>query len=93
MPWLNRFDEDYLKMELMECMNLYILEDHSPFGGLGDNLIDYLNKNDMLSSLRVIKYGVEGFPACGTPPEALKCHGLDGQSLAKRIIANILKSL
>ena len=30
-------------------------------------------------------FGVEGWPACGTPDEALRFHGLDGASLAPRI--------
>jgi transketolase len=30
-------------------------------------------------------FGVEGWPACGTPAEALRAHGLDGASLARRI--------
>ena len=30
-------------------------------------------------------FGVEGWPACGTPLEALRLHGLDGSSLADRI--------
>jgi hypothetical protein len=30
-------------------------------------------------------FGVEGWPACGTPLEALRYHGLDGSSLADRI--------
>ena len=33
----------------------------------------------------VTVFGVEGWPACGTPPEALRFHGLDGASLAGRI--------
>ena len=32
-------------------------------------------------------FGVEGWPACGTPSEALRAHGLDGASLAARIEA------
>ena len=36
-------------------------------------------------STRVTAFGVEGWPACGTPPEALRAHGLDGASLAVRI--------
>ena len=35
--------------------------------------------------LRSRSFGVEGWPACGTPPEALRFHGLDGASLADRI--------
>jgi hypothetical protein len=34
---------------------------------------------------RVTAFGVEGWPVCGTPPEALRAHGLDGASLAVRI--------
>jgi transketolase len=33
--------------------------------------------------------GVEGWPACGTPEEALRFHGLDGASLADRIAARV----
>jgi len=33
----------------------------------------------------VTVYGVEGWPACGTPPQALRAHELDGASLAVRI--------
>ena len=29
---------------------------------------------------------VEGFPACGTPPEVLDYHKLDGASLSNRIL-------
>jgi hypothetical protein len=33
----------------------------------------------------VTVFGVEGWPACGAPLEALRYHGLDGASLADRI--------
>ena len=34
-------------------------------------------------------FGVEGWPACGTPDEALRFHGLDGASLAARIAGRV----
>ena len=37
----------------------------------------------------VTVFGVEGWPACGTPAEALRFHGLDGASLADRIAAAV----
>ena len=40
-----------------------------------------------LDGQQVTVFGVEGWPACGTPPEALHHHRLDGASLADRIIA------
>jgi len=57
-----------------------VLEDHSPVGGLADAL-----RRTLDPSVRVTAFGVEGWPACGTPPEALQAHGLDGRSLAVRI--------
>jgi transketolase len=35
----------------------------------------------------VTVFGVEGWPMCGTPAEALRAHGLDGESLAERIVS------
>ena len=58
---------------------LLVLEDHSPVGGLGDAL------RREVPGRTVTVFGVEGWPACGTPPEALRAHGLDGASLAERI--------
>jgi transketolase len=40
-----------------------------------------------LRGRHLLKFGVEGLPACGTPPEVLSFHGLDGSSLAERISA------
>jgi hypothetical protein len=37
----------------------------------------------------VTVFGVEGWPACGTPDEALRFHALDGASLAARIAAHV----
>ena len=37
----------------------------------------------------VTSFGVEGWPACGTPAEALRHHALDGASLATRIAARV----
>ena len=45
-------------------------------------------ENNILGNKNVIKYGIETYPACGTPIEALNYHCLDSYSLAKRIIAN-----
>jgi hypothetical protein len=33
----------------------------------------------------VAVFGVEGWPACGTPSEALAAHVLDGATLAERV--------
>jgi transketolase len=79
MPWLNRFDRDWLE-EIGATEDVFVLEDHSPVGGLADGLRRVLD-----AETRVTSFGVEGWPVCGTPPEALRAHGLDGASLALRI--------
>ena len=79
LPWLNRIDEGWLS-ELVEPFDdVFVLEDHAPVGALGDSL------RRLLPGRVITVFGVEGWPACGTPVEALRYHGLDGASLADRI--------
>lgn len=80
MPWLNRVDPDWLA-SLAGYERLFVLEDHSPVGGLGDAL------RRALPGRPIDVFGVEGWPVCGTPAEALRAHELDGASLAERIAA------
>jgi transketolase len=79
MPWLNRVDAAWLA-ELVESFEeIFVVEDHAPVGALGDSL------RRALDGRALTVFGVEGWPACGTPLEALRFHGLDGSSLADRI--------
>ena len=83
MPWLNRFDNDWLQ-ELDEAEHVFVLDDHAPVGGLGDALRRELGGRHAISV-----FGVEGWPACGTPSEALRAHLLDGASLAGRVASQL----
>jgi transketolase len=83
MPWLNRIDGAWLAELTEACEELFVLEDHAPVGALGDALRRELEAIER--RVRVTVFGVEGWPACGTPPEALRAHRLDGASLAERI--------
>src|SRR4029453_13836086 len=60
MPWLNRFDAEWLR-SLESYESVFVLEDHAPVGGLGDAL------RRALPGRRLTVFGVEGWPACGTP--------------------------
>jgi transketolase len=82
MQWLNRFEEEWLATEVASAEHVFVLEDHAPVGGLGDAL------RAALPGRAVTVFGVEGWPACGTPFEALRFHALDGASLAARIAAH-----
>jgi transketolase len=79
MPWLNRVDAQWLSELVEPYGELFVVEDHAPVGALGDAL------RRELEGRSVTVFGVEGWPACGTPVEALRFHGLDGASLADRI--------
>jgi transketolase len=79
MPWLNHVDPDWLADLVEPFGEIFVLEDHAPVGALGDTL------RRALDGRTVTVFGVEGWPACGTPSEALRYHGLDGSSLADRM--------
>jgi transketolase len=81
MPWLNRFDRDWLAEELAPHEEVFVVEDHAPVGALADAL-----RRTLDPTTHVTAFGVEGWPVCGTPPEALRAHGLDGSTLADRVV-------
>ena len=80
MPWLNRVDQDWLEELVAPFPEVLVLEDHAPVGALADAL------RRALPGHSVTTLGVEGWPACGTPIEALRFHRLDGASLAARVL-------
>ncbi|MCK6625149.1 MAG: 1-deoxy-D-xylulose-5-phosphate synthase [Anaerolineae bacterium] len=86
MPWLNRVDAAWLAQVVSPYPTVYVLEDHAPVGGLGDFLLNVLMAADLLNGRKLHKFAVEGYPACGTPAQALKFHHLDGLSLGEQIL-------
>ena len=85
LPWLNRFDLEWLAEAVAPHADVFVLEDHAPVGGLGDALRRELSDAGLIDGRSLTVFGVDGWPACGTPPEVLRFHQLDGGSLAKRI--------
>ena len=86
LPWLNSIDLNWLEETIGNCTTVFALDNHSIYGGLGDILLNALMSSDTLRAKRMIKFAIDEFPACGTPPEALAYHGLDGKSLADKIL-------
>jgi len=86
LPWLNHVDREWLRETVGACDTLFVLDDHSSCGGLGDSLLNALMASDGLRGKRLIKFAVEEFPACGTPQEVLDYHDLSGQRLVTRIL-------
>jgi transketolase len=83
MPWLDRVDPDWLAATFSGAPDVLVVEDHAPVGALGETLRRAFATLADPPALRVA--GVEGWPACGTPVEALRHHALDGASLADRV--------
>ncbi len=88
LPWLNRLDIKWLEEIIKPYEFVFVLEDHHSSGGLMEHVLKILaeSKNNPLARHRLMRFAVEGWPACGTPQEALKHHRLDGASLAERIL-------
>ena len=85
LPWLDRVDPGWLAQVTADRRDVLVVEDHAPAGALGDTLRRAFAELDDPPRLEVV--GVKGWPACGTPPEVLRHHGLDGASLAERVVA------
>jgi transketolase len=85
MPWLNVVDLPWLENMIQDHDPIFVLEDHARFGGLGEFLISELTNANLLAHNNFTIFAIDGFPACGTPAEALNFHGLDAESLAKNI--------
>jgi transketolase len=86
LPWLNKIDHGWLVETIGDCKTIFSLDNHSECGGLGDHLLNALMLSDNLHNKKLIKFAVEEHPACGTPPEALAYHRLDGKSLVARVL-------
>jgi len=86
LPWLNRVDNRWLTKTIGDCKRIFVLDNHSEYGGLGDHLLNALMRVDDLRDRKLIKFAIDEYPACGTPSEALSYHKLDGASIAGRIL-------
>ncbi len=82
MPWLNRVDGQWLEDTAGDCKSIYVLDNHSTYGGLGDCLLNAVMSSKKLIEKKFQKLGIDEYPACGTPKETLAYHKLDGKSIA-----------
>jgi len=87
MPWLNRIDREWFDKIIDSYREIFVMDNHSSKGGLGDTVLETLNASTGVGQKRIYKLGIEGYPACGTPIEALQYHGLDRDSLAIKVQA------
>jgi transketolase len=85
LPWLNAVDPDWLQIVVAESDRLIVVENHYTAGGQADAIARALLESgrDPLPAFHGI--GLTDLPACGTPDEALRAHGLDAAGLAEAI--------
>ncbi len=86
MPWLNRIDTDWFQEVVEHFKAIFVLEDHAYVGGLGDFLMSELSRTKLFNKHQIVKFAIDGYPSFGTPPEVLRNHSLDGESLSIRIL-------
>jgi transketolase len=86
LPWLNRIDPDWFKDNMAGFETVFILDNHSQFGALGDQVLNTAQQSDELRSKKYVKLALNEYPACGTPPEVLAYHKLDSHSIAATIL-------
>ncbi|MBN2059272.1 MAG: 1-deoxy-D-xylulose-5-phosphate synthase [Deltaproteobacteria bacterium] len=86
MPWLNRIDSKWLISVLEDCENIFILEDHSSNGGLGDKVLRTMANENIFKDKRFKIIGIDNFPSWGTPSEVLGYHKVDGAAIAESVM-------
>ena len=74
-----------MKSVVKDQNKIFVLEDHSAVGGLGDRLLNTLTEINEIANKEFTNFGLKEYPECGTPLEVLEFHKLDGKSLAQRI--------
>jgi transketolase len=85
LPWLNRIDQGWFEENVADYDTVFVLDNHFQFGGLGDQILNAAQNGDELRCKKYKKIALTEYPACGTPPEVLAYHKLDGKSIAEMI--------
>ena len=86
MPWLNQIDDQWFEQVVTDISTIFVLDNHAQYGGLGDQILNTAQNSDTTRAKKIIKFGLDEYPACGTPPEVLAYHKLDGKSVADHIL-------
>jgi transketolase len=85
LPWLNRIEGRWLLESVRGVPHVFALDNHSAIGGQGDRIAAILAGAAAGTVLH--RCAVEGLPASGGNADVLRRHGLDADSLARRVQA------
>ncbi|HZQ05145.1 MAG TPA: transketolase C-terminal domain-containing protein [Anaerolineae bacterium] len=89
LPWLSQVNAKWFDRAVDGCSTAFVIEDHSPHGGLADMLLETMSDSEWSRTHSLYTFGVEDLPMWGTPVEVLKYHGLDGATVADRILRTL----
>ncbi len=89
LPWLNQIDETWLSKEIQDYKTIFTIDDHYLKLGLGEQIKAAL----AASGKSVVNLGIKEIPACGQPQEVLEHHGLDADSLARKMKERLVSKI
>jgi transketolase len=88
LPWLNTVDAEWLNHEVEKSKNIFSLDNHYLIGGQGDRIANVF-VGGTASQKTLYRIGLEEIPDCGTNPEILRVHGLDGETISDFVRAKV----
>ena len=72
LPWLNRIDQNWFEESIADCETVFVLDNHSQFGGLGDQVLNAAQQLDGARTQRFIKFGLNRV-SCLWQPNGSTC--------------------
>lgn len=88
LPWLNRIDEAWVADELARFPQIVTLDNHYLEFGQGVMIAAALARCGVRAG--VTSLGLTEIPACGSNPDVLAYHGLDGASIARTVQSRVV---
>ena len=86
MRFVKPFDSELLVKTAQQYKNIVTMEEGSLKGGAGSAVLEVLNENSMLQSVKVLNLGIpDKYIPHGAKPELMRDIGLDHESVVKRI--------
>lgn len=86
MPWLNTIDRDWLRSIASAVPRLVTVDNHYTAGGQGRGILAALSELGLASPPHGMAIGIDVVPPSGRNEEVLDRLGLDGRSIARRIL-------
>lgn len=85
LPWLNRVNPDWLGETVRGCRSVFTLDNHYVVGGQGAMIAAIMAELGLERMPKVTRFGLCDLPVCGQDPEVLHHHGLDSESLMRKM--------